>query len=302
MDLGKPITNYVDALVHASARHDPLTAARHRAFIAPRLFVSFIALAAFPVYIALRGVPSALDVLVFGWLVTPILIAYYLSRTGQDERAQVLSALSLTGLGTTIAAVTGGIGSFAAIWLVIVPLEAALSASPRVVAFASTLAFGAAGLLLFLEVQDMLPLAQSSGHALATLGVISAALYATGLAFGAQSFAHTSIRLLRAEQSRYRLLASNMTDAITRHDGNGAILFASPAAEPLFGTNAHELFGNGLFDRVHVADRPAYLTALADAAAFGRSRTIEFRARRDASEPDARRRTIHLGGDALPAA
>jgi cell cycle sensor histidine kinase DivJ len=40
---------YVDALVHASARHDALTAARHRACIAPRLLGSFAAIAGVPV-------------------------------------------------------------------------------------------------------------------------------------------------------------------------------------------------------------------------------------------------------------
>ena len=42
-----------------------------------------------------------------------------------------------------------------------------------------------------------------------------------------------------------------------------------------------ELHGHRLFDRVHVADRPAYLTALADAAALGEARSVEFRVRRD---------------------
>jgi cell cycle sensor histidine kinase DivJ len=42
-----------------------------------------------------------------------------------------------------------------------------------------------------------------------------------------------------------------------------------------------ELQGHGLFDRVHVADRPAYLTALADAAANGDQRSVEFRIRRE---------------------
>ena len=137
--------------------NDALTASRHRAFIAPRLLGSVVALAAFPIYIALRGVPSTLEVLVFAWLVLPILTAYYLSRTGQYESAHVLSSLALTGLVTAVAADTGGIASFAAIWLVVVPLEAALSASRRVVALASTFALVAAGLLLFLGTQDMLP-------------------------------------------------------------------------------------------------------------------------------------------------
>jgi len=48
----------------------------------------------------------------------------------------------------------------------------------------------------------------------------------------------------------------------------------------LFGVAASTLTGHGLFDRVHVADRPAYLTALADAAAKGEDRALEFRIRR----------------------
>ncbi len=278
-----PVWNYVDALVHPVAQQDALTAARHRAFIAPRLLGSFAALASFPVYIVFRGVPSALEVGVFAWLVAPILIAYFLSRTGRYENAHVLSSLSLTGLVAVVAWCTGGIGSFAAIWLVVVPLEAALSASRRVVAMASTFALVAAGLLLILSATGLLPPATTvaSEHgALAALGIISAALYATGLALGAESLARTSFWLLYAEEDRYRLLARNITDVISRHGRNGAVLFVSPAAETLFGVPAGELSGHGLFDRVHVGDRPAYLTALADAAALGEIRSVEFRIRR----------------------
>jgi cell cycle sensor histidine kinase DivJ len=278
-----PVWNYIDALVHPVAQHDALTAARHRAFIAPRLLGSLAALASFPVYIALRGVPSALEVGVFGWLVTPILIAYFLSRTGHYERAHVLSSLALTGLVTVVAWRTGGIGSFAAIWLVVVPLEAALSASRRVVSMASMFALAAAGLLLALSTSDLLPptnMEITEHGALAALGIISAALYATGLALGAEQLARTSFGLLCAEEDRYRLLARNITDVITRHGHNGAVLFVSPAAEPLFGVRLSDLAGHGLFDRVHVADRPAYLTALADAAILGEVRSVEFRMRR----------------------
>ena len=280
--LFKPIRDYVDTLVHPSARRDALTASRHRAFIAPRLLGSIVALAALPIYITLRGAPGPLEVLVFAWLVLPMLTAYYLSRTGQYESAHVLSSLALTGLVTAVAAGTGGIGSFAAIWLVIVPLEASLSASRRVVALASTFALSAAGLLHVLGNADMLPATDSvDAGAFAALGVVSAVLYATGLALGAESLARTSFWLLYAEEDRYRLLARNMTDVITRHGRNGAVLFASPAAETLFGAKVNELHGHRLFDRVHVADRPAYLTALADAASLGEAQSVEFRVRRD---------------------
>jgi len=205
----KPIREYVDTLVHPSVQHDALTTARHRAFIAPRLIGSAVALGAFPAYLAMRGVPSVLEVMVFVWLIAPILTAYFLSRTGHYESAHVLSSLALTGLVTIVAAKTGGITSFAAIWLVIVPLEAALSASRRVVATASTLALAAAGLLMFCSIAQILPTPAPSEQgegALTALGIISAALYATGLALGAESLARTSFWLFYAEEDRYRLL------------------------------------------------------------------------------------------------
>jgi cell cycle sensor histidine kinase DivJ len=223
--------------------------------------------------------------MVFAWLVVPILTAYFLSRTGRYESAHVLSSLALTGLVTAVAASTGGIVSFAAIWLVVVPLEAALSASRRVVATASTLALGAAGLLVLLDTQHLLPTPSPSSHAaLAALGIVSAALYAAGLALGAETLARTSFWLLYAEEDRYRLLAHNMTDVITRHGRDGGVLFMSPAGEALFGARLAGLHGHGLFDRVHVADRPAYLTALGDTAALAESRSAEFRVRRDGTD------------------
>jgi cell cycle sensor histidine kinase DivJ len=281
-----PVWNYVDALVHPTARQDALTAARHRAFIAPRLLGSFVALASFPIYIVIRGIPGALEVGVFTWLVEPILIVTYLSRTGRYDTAHILSSLSLTVLAGTLALFTGGIGSFAAIWLVVVPLEAALSASRRVIVLASIFTLTAASILLALGFSGLLPAPLASGgtHTLAALGIISAALYATGLALGTESLTRTSFWMLHAEEDRYRLLARNMTDVIVRHGRNGAVLFVSPAAEALLGVPVNQLLRNGLFDRVHVADRPAYLAALADAATLNEERSLEFRIR---SEPDA---------------
>jgi cell cycle sensor histidine kinase DivJ len=287
-----PIRDYVETLIHPSAQQDALTASRHRAFIAPRLLGSVVALAAFPIYLIARGAPTSLELIVFAWLVVPILTAYFLSRTGRYESAHVLSSLALTGLVTAVAAQTGGIVSFAAIWLVVVPLEAALSASRRVVATASTLALAAAGVLVLLGAAHLLPAPDPNSHAaLAALGIVSAALYAAGLALGAEALARTSFWLLYAEEDRYRLLARNMTDVIIRHGRDGAALFVSPAGESLFGAGVAELQGHGVFDRVHVADRPAYLSALGDAAALAESRSVEFRARRDGVDADGRAAT-----------
>ncbi|MDR3422715.1 MAG: PAS domain-containing sensor histidine kinase [Xanthobacteraceae bacterium] len=284
-----PLRIYIESLVHPSAQQDALTAARHRAFIAPRLLGSIVALASFPAYLIARGAPNALELIGFAWLIAPILIAYFLSRTGRYESAHVLSSLALAGLVTTVAMLTGGIASFAAIWLVVVPLEASLSASRRVVAIASTFALIAAGLLVLVSELELLPAPALGGYAgLATLGVVSAALYATGLALGTEALTRVSFWLLYAEEDRYRLLARNMTDVITRHRRDGAVLFVSPAAHSLFGCGVSELRGQGLFGRVHVADRPAYLTALGDAAALSESRSVEFRVRRECFDAEGR--------------
>ena len=272
---------YIDQLVHPSAQLDPLTAARHRAFIAPRFVGGLIALTALPIHLALNGVPSTLEILFYAWLTTPIAVACYLSRTGHYEGAQLASSASLTGLIAAISLATGGIASFAVVWLVVVPLEAALSASRRVVLLASGMALLAAAILVVVGP----PLSAGIvSPALMALGVISAALYATGLALGSASLARTSSRLLVVEEDRYRLLARNITDVITRHRRNGTVKFASPAAESLFGVPAKALLGHGMFDRVHVADRPAYLTALANAATQGVGSSVEFRIRREAPE------------------
>jgi two-component system, cell cycle sensor histidine kinase DivJ len=279
------IRDCLDALLHPSARYDALTRARHRAFMAPRLLSSLIALAAFPLYLAMRGAPAALEVAAFAWLTVPILLSWFLSRTGRYEGAHMLSSLALAGLVMMVAVTTGGIESFAAVWLIVIPLEAALSASRRVVAFAFALAMTCAALLIVLGHYHMLPVPDFSAAlrgALTGFGVVSAVFYAAGLAFGAESLARTSVALLYVEEDRYRLLARNMGDVISRHSRNGAVQFISPAAEAMLGTSIARLGGHGLFDRVHVADRPAYLTALSEAARGSEAQSVEFRLRRDA--------------------
>jgi two-component system, cell cycle sensor histidine kinase DivJ len=272
-----PIREYLDTLVHPSARADALATARHRAFMAPRLFASLIALGILPVFLALRGAPTVLEFVVLVWMIVPLSTAYFLSRTGRYETAHILSELALTGIVLTVAANSGGIHSFAAIWLVLIPLEAAVSGSRRVVAIAGLLAL--AGTALLIAYSAAAPAAGVAEQStVAALGIVSAALYAAGLALGADSVVRANTRLLDLGEEQCRLLAGHMTDVVTRHDGNGRLLFASPNALSVLGATASALRGHGLFDRIHIADRPAFMATLSNAAA-GREGCIEFRLR-----------------------
>lgn len=286
MRLSGIIRDHLDSLLHPSARRDLMTKARHRAFIGPRLLGGLAALASLPLYLAVRGAPQEVEVMVFAWLIAPILVSYYLSRTGHYERAHILSSTALAAVVMAVCVNTGGISSFAAIWLVAVPLDAALSASRRAVIIAVVLALGCALGLVMIDAFGALPVSKipaSYSSLFEALGIASATIYASALAFSAESLARMSRKLLMVEEERYRLLAHNISDVISRHSRNGAIRFISPAAEALLGTPAALLQEHGLFDRVHVADRPAYLTALSEAARSGDERSVEFRVKRDAA-------------------
>lgn len=74
-------------------------------------------LASLPLYLAVRGAPQEVEVMVFAWLIAPILVSYYLSRTGHYERAHILSSTALAAVVMAVCINTGGISSFAAIWL-----------------------------------------------------------------------------------------------------------------------------------------------------------------------------------------
>ena len=85
----------------------------------------------------------------------------------------------------------------------------------------------------------------------------------------------------KAQISAYRHLIEHVQDAVLRFSADGAIQLASRSSETLFGCPRYQLSGDTLANRLHVLDRPAFLTAFADANQGGRSRTIEVRLRQD---------------------
>jgi two-component system, cell cycle sensor histidine kinase DivJ len=270
-----PIRDFLDALVHPTARRDKATAERHLAFIAPRLCGSLLALGGFPLLLAWHGVPNTVEFLVLAWMIVPIAIACFLSRTGRYEVAQALSALALTCIVTMVAAASGGMNSSTAVWLVLIPLEAALSGSRWAVVVAALLATGGAGLLAVAGSWFGLgPAVEPSS--LLTLGTLSAVIYATGIALGADGLVQ-SLRLGREEARA--MPAFNATDVVTWHGQGSRLLYASKNAGAVLGAPPADLQGYGLFDRIHVADRPAWLRTLS-AAAMGENGEIEFRLRR----------------------
>lgn len=267
-------------MVHPSVAKDRVLAARHRSFISSHIAGGLIALCVLPVYLAAYGQPRPLEALVFAWFVSPIAIALFLSRTGRYQFAHTISILNLTGLVTFAVGMTGGFSSFLIVWMMAIPIEAALSASKRVIGAAMACVGAALAIIQFGGAAGIFAEAQTlpiDKNLLIALGVASAAAYAGGVAISVQRIHQESKQVIRQSERRYRLLAENATDMISRHNPNGEVLFASEGAQRVVGVPSHDLEGDGMFDRVLVADRPAFLTAISRTAkGYGES-IVEFR-------------------------
>lgn len=241
-----------------------------------------LAFAGFGIYVSAVASASLLPAIAFIWLLSPAAIALFLAKTGRLEAAHLISAANLAGLVTFAAAITGGITSFLLPWLIVVPLEAALSANRKVVL--SAIAVAALGVLTLIlcAMLDVLPAPHGFSTdpiMLAMAGSLSAILYAGGLAITVQIVHEQAQDAIREGETRYRLLAENATDLITRHDARGGVVLASPAALHLLGEQPDALLGDGMFERVHTADRPAYRQAIDTSINNRQPVSVEFRLR-----------------------
>ncbi len=293
----KSLTGFFESLVYDTARGDALLAARHQSFIASHLIAGLAALCLFPIYLAVWGRPSLVTALAFAWFLTPIGIALYVSRSGKLVTAHIASAINLVGLCVFAAAFTGGVQSFMIAWLAIAPMEAALSANRKAVLCAAGFALAGLAGLAVASALGVLPQAQAAGLdpvALWLLGAATATFYAAGLALAVQTVYQRSEDAVRTGERRYRLMAENATDMLTRHDLRGKTTFASLASEQILGEPTGALIGDGLFERVHVADRPAYLTALSRCVEHQTPYTVEFRVMRRTPDAVAERKPHHI--------
>ncbi|MBN8920982.1 MAG: PAS domain-containing sensor histidine kinase, partial [Rhizobiales bacterium] len=201
VELAVPVRDYLRQLVHVSVRHDPGAVARHITFIAPRLVGGLAVLATLPLYLAVRGGAEAFELMLFGAAIAPLGAACFLSQTGRLETAHIVSGASLAAAIVLAAMLSGGIASPVALWLVLVPFEAALSASRRAVFSAIAIAAGAGVLLSLLSA--VLPAQPMPGTAWFVLSAAGALGYSSMLALGAATALRRHALRLDAEEQRY---------------------------------------------------------------------------------------------------
>ena len=281
-------------MVHASVLPHPLERMRHERFILTRLLVGGVALGLAPAYLAWRGTLGVLETAIVVAAALPLLAVVTLSRSGRLDIAHCISAAALSLFIGALAGMTGGSASPLLLWLAAIPAEAMFFGAWPYVARSGVIAAMTLLAVMLLDrfgffvahpgwSQEMMP-------TLVIAGIVQVMIVAV-------SFLHRrreELREHRAAHQRAQLLLDHVGDLVTWHDANGAVVFANEAARSLAGAEPRDLLGRGLFERVHVADRPLFLKALSDAAHGSGSATACFRTLFVPQDETGRRHPVSL--------
>jgi len=259
--------------------------ARLKAFVAVRLGLSAILMIAAPVWLLAVAPPPSWQCVAFAGLLAPVAAIFALSRGASLETAQMASVAGLLAFAAALAFGGPSFSALAFVAALLAMLEAASSSNIRLVLAAAIAAgCGAAAAAL----AGVAP----TGPALSepALAAILAAMIAYACALG-WSMAYVGAVAMygeRRETLRHEALAQTIGDLVLRQDRDGSVVYASNESFALFGLAPRELMGRGLFERIHVADRPAFLSAIADALAGDATAICQVRLRRGAlNEQDA---------------
>ena len=245
-----------DRLVHRSVS-DEQARAHQRRLVVAALFVPLVMAAALVQALADQIGGVAIVALVSALIGAGWLAAILLAASGKARIAE-FALLGLAMLSSAAVIAAAGLSSPLALLAALPLVECVWVRRDRAGLVAGLIA-SAAVLPLQAALSAMLasaPLLASAWHWLVP------AAYLMVLAARARTFLAE-----REGQASARRPASveDLIDAVVlRMSRAGEVLDASAKAQPLLGLQPGLLLGSGLFDRVHVADRVAYLCALSD--------------------------------------
>ncbi|MDB5533798.1 MAG: sensor histidine kinase [Hyphomicrobiales bacterium] len=268
----------IGSLVHESAA-SPVENMRHRVFIASRLVLGAVGLAFAPVFVVLYGAPSLRETAILGLLLLPFAMAMAVSRSGRLVLCQAISVV-----GMICFALMAGLGSAslsgpAMVWLALVPVEALFSANAALIVWSCCGAVAAvAGLHLGRLLLDVPQASVAPDHAAAVM-YIAAIVYAGALALAGLKLQRVRQFAGQLNAAQYHALSHAVGDFVLRLDRSGAVVYVSSDTFVGPGLQAKDVIGRALFERVHVADRPAFLKAVADAACGKSVQPAELRVR-----------------------
>jgi cell cycle sensor histidine kinase DivJ len=273
----------VASLAPADATCDPAELGRRRAFVLSHLALGALPFAALPLLLASGQPPSIPTLASFSVPTASIVAALDVARSGSLDRAHHIVAASFVALVALVALGSGGPASPAIALAGLPVIDAALSRSRRGVGGAMLAAASLAVGLVAMAAAGAVPTGPVDPTLAAVAGV-AGAVYAAALAMRAFAAAGAAEQASRPDVARFEVFAGSLEDVVTRHAPDGAATFASQTARRMLDAGSRDLLGQGLFSRVHIEDRAAYLQTLAAAASSDAPLRRELRLRRGAGQ------------------
>ncbi len=201
------------------------------------------------------------------------LLATTMFVTGRTEAVLDAASLSLAPQLAFLIAAAGGLQSPMAL-IAAAPALEAIATKPTLRA----IAFGFAGAVATVALQPAAGVLLPGGATASIWHWLVPLLYVLSVVArmrqGSKGIAQDGISTAVQDDDRLPLLFSD----------NGDLSDAGAAAQSMLGVDGDLLLGNGFFERIHVADRVAYLCAFADLRGGARRTRIELRLRTPASQ------------------
>lgn len=229
-------------------------------------------------YIAIIGGPDWAELLAFAGFVAPIALALAAHTRVPLARLEDASLVLFAVLIALLSVLTSGLSSPFTFWLVLVPFEGALAGRGRAVAFSGAIASVALAAIIGIHLAGLIPPSRLPGPVQPWLciSLLVAIIQASLMAVAAQERHRAADQAAEAGEARYRFLAENAHDLITRHTADGRIHYASPASLHLLGYGPEELIGRTLADFAHPDDAEIALAAF-ESAGEGKATSVELR-------------------------
>lgn len=208
------------------------------------------------------------------------MLSLSLHHRGRHDDAALAQIVTILGSGLVLTLVDSRLADIGLTVTLMGPVLAALLCGPQIRAWSwfavvITIALGAIGSLFGLP---------GDASLVNEATVAGSVAFVLAVAVVAHTTHHINAAYVvhdKAQLNSYRHLVEHVQDTVLGFSTEGDILSVSRSAETLFGCPRYQLSTATLGERLHVMDRPAYLTAFADANQGGKYRTIEVRMRRD---------------------
>lgn len=273
----------VDGMIHPAAASDPFLAPLHRSFMISSFVSGGAALLVLPLHLALAGPPHAAVLLVLAWMLGQWPLALYLSRSGTLNKAIALSSGLFACFIAAMCLLTGGTRSFALLWLLMPLMETAFATDRKVPVAVGGLCGALLAAIAFLPLPEFQIVVPATGMALyATLGAL---LYAGVLSLRLTLDRTLARQVVQRTQCDLDLIAQGTRDVVCEVAADGTLRLLGGSVSALVGPLPLADGEDWLFPRLHVADRPLYLTRLSEARHSGKAQRFDVRFRVGATRP-----------------